>query len=160
MIWNNYGQHSQEKLHMVPHATGNLFVPSQRKGKAKLVVNSHLVHVEADFGNGLVTGLSIYHQAMAKTWPTWMLRKRKKVKPKLPCLINHFRLFRRHLGASGQYILNLWPTWPWPLISIISHPPPGPGYLFTANKAIHAHDVTFEAFSLLPPHFQLYTGCL
>lgn len=39
-------------------------------------------------------------------------------------------------------------------------PPPGPGYLFTANKAIHAHDVTFEAFSLLPPHFQLYTGCL
>lgn len=46
---------------MVPHATGNLFVPSQRKGKAELVVNSHLIHVEADFGNGLVTGLSIYH---------------------------------------------------------------------------------------------------
>lgn len=51
---------------MVPHATGTLFVPSQRKGKAKLVVNSHLIHVEADFGNGLVTGLSIYHQAIGK----------------------------------------------------------------------------------------------
>lgn len=31
---------------------------------SKLVVNSHLIHVEADFGKGLLTGLSIYHQAM------------------------------------------------------------------------------------------------
>ena len=45
---------------------------------------------------------------LAKTWPTWMrCESGKKKKPKLPCLINHFRLFRRHLGASGQFFIEM-----------------------------------------------------
>ena len=144
---------------MVPHATGTLFVPSQRKGKAKLVVNSHLIHVEADFGNGLVTGLSIYHQAIGKDLAHLDATKTKKK------WNQNFRASSGS-GSSGdtlEHLASIFLTFGLLGLGLWyrSFPTPrGPGYLFTANKAIQAHDVTFEAFSLLPPHFQLYTGCL
>ena len=149
MIWNNYGQHSQETLPMVPHATGNLFVPPNEKARPNL----WWIHTSSMWKLTLEMVLSLASQftikPLAKTWPTWMLRKRQKSDTKTVCLINHFRLFRRHLGASGHVFywnvflnfglrglgLGLWYR---------SFPTPrGPGYLFTANKVIHAHDVTF-----------------
>ena len=125
---------------MVPHATGKVFVPSNEKGKAKvpckwkshdskLLINSHLIHVEADFGNGLVTGLSIYHQAIGKDLAHLdALRKRKKKETKTSVPHQPLQALPetpRSIWPIFYWnaILNLWPTWPWPLISIISDPP-------------------------------------
>lgn len=90
--------------------------------------------------------------------------KTKKSETKNKCLINHFRLFRRHLGASRQFFIEmLFLTLAYLALAFDiyrSFPTPrGPGYLFTANKAI------FEAFPLLPPHVALlpslfaFTSC-
>lgn len=121
MIWNNYGQHSQETIHMVPHATGKVFVPSNWKGKAKVPWNESRTTTSRLQTCGEFTPhpceswlwkwschwpLNLPWPAIGKDLAHLEERKRKKVKPKLPCLIR-FRLFRRHLGASDQFFIEM-----------------------------------------------------